>query len=333
MRALLALLLASATVPAAPAIRWLDEQGQVHRAAVHVVEKETVAELVVRLETGQDLKLPARLLVDLRREDEKDADQRALLAARRRVARYETAKDLRETLDRLAGAEGWVGEHAAAWRAVLAVHAKEEDADARTAAFLGKHPSSRLVCDVLVARAWLRSRGLEDAVEIQDCFTEAYERIGEMDGPAAVRLRAVVEAARRAAEEERKRPDFHYDLYLKIAGNFLDYAEREGPDYATFLLVQDARATILLEHQARRARLQELDGHKPFGVLAAVEKMRDPLLLPWTRSAIERRIGLLREACGDPATARKAFEAALADAEEEDRATLQADLDRVKGTG
>jgi hypothetical protein len=329
-RALVALILASASLAAGPSIRWIDDQGVVRRAALHSVEKESAAQVAVRLETGQALEIEGRHVVDLRREDPHDADQRALLDARRRVARYETAEELRETLDRLAGKEGWVGEHAAAWRAVLAVHAREEDAEARLAAFLEKHGTSRLACDVLVARAWLRSRGLTDPVEIQHCFTEAYTEIGEMGGPLAVRFGAVVEASHRAAEEERTRPEFNYEEYARIAGNFLDLAASGSEDYAAFLLAQDARVTIALEHQDRKAALQRIDGHKPWGVVAAVERMRDPLLLPQTRSAIEREVGQLREACGDAAGAGKAYEAALADADEEQRPAIEAALARVK---
>jgi len=329
MRALLALILAAAPLAAGPSVRWIEKDGTVHDEEIHGVDKETAASLEVRLKNGKRLVVEGRFLLDLRREDERDDDQRALLQARRQVERHEADAKTIEVLDRLSGSEGWVGEHASAYRAILAARSGEEGATKRVESYLEKHRESRLACDVRIARAWLLSRDEPVPEKMLEYFITAAESIEAAQGPIAASLGAFVEMSRRVADIPMTDLEF-----FVLSTNILEMKATEASDYATFLIANHARTTVLLEYWDRRRRAQEADGQKVYNVLSGVKKLWDPLLLPETRASVQYSLGSLYEACGFPEQARRAYEAARNDAVDPRlRSEIDARLGRLKKSG
>jgi hypothetical protein len=291
-------------------VRWIDRMGNVHRQDLKAVISETAMTVTVKTTADKVVTIPLWRILTLVREDERRADERALLRAREDVAAGLRLDQARPVLDRLAasGAEPWIKEYAAAARAVLAERASEKDARQRIDRFLKEHGDSRFAGEVYVAATRLRAAvaGKEDRIDIE--FAKAFDWIEERKGPLLVRFGAVVEAIRLSLAVDANNIDVHKDF----AAGILFEKTKDETDMAMHLVAKSCNAWIRLSLFVDSARKVTALGRQPHGALVGVQRLCNlsAHLLPETRSDLHRELGLLKLACGDPAGARKELEKA-----------------------
>jgi tetratricopeptide (TPR) repeat protein len=308
-RVLLAILLALSTAAGAPYVRWIDQTGEVRREEIREVLAESPSRVEVRLPDGKALQLQARNLLGVVRERESDPEERALLQARVAALSGGDPGPARKTLDRLAehaGAE-WVREYAKAARVLLAERAGEKDALERIERFLKEHPDSRWVSRLYLARGRLKAR--RDPEQVTQHMVEAHTEIGRVKGPLLLRYQVIVEDMRTALELDLAPPDEH----LKWIGMGIANTLEETDDVVSFLLAESAMTWVKLAIEQAKSRQVQAHGAKPKGPLVNVARLRDQssLLLPELRSDLQRELGMLLRACGEPERARAELEKAL----------------------
>ncbi len=313
MRLFLLLVLAAAPATAEPSIRWLDKTGSVKRAAIASVVSESPLEGKVELTDGRSLTVRIRQLLALIREDDTDAEQRALLMARGVAYMGEgAATDARATCDRLikGGKEAWIREYAAAHRAILAVRAKEPDARKRVRGFLDKYPSSRFKGWLIFARAQLDVREAESGVEVQEILEEAFDDILHFKGPLIVAFECLVERGRLFAFGDwRSVGNYANGLRTRFANQLAG----ENPDAALSVVVESSIIRIAMEWHEQRYVVAIDRGKKPYAARVGVASLqsKSKYLLPALRSDVARLLGRLYKACGDAAEAKAAFAESL----------------------
>jgi len=207
MRVVFVLFALAGTVLASPSLRWLDETGGFHAAAVKRLLEETATSLKVELAAASDaadakpqvFTIPMIRVLEFVREDTKDEEQKRLLEARTAVAAGVELKEACVTLDRLSAKarEPWVREYAAAFRAIAANRRGEEDALKRITAFLRAYPKSRFVCDAIRARAWTESLAITNVRKLMAPFADAFHEIGERGGSYVTLYGCIRDAALR----------------------------------------------------------------------------------------------------------------------------------------
>ncbi len=296
---------------AAPYVRWIDEKGDVHPDEVREVLEESPSEVRVRLADGSERTVPMARVLDLVRESDERAEERALLAARRDVENGIRLDAARVALDGLArdGSLPWIREYAAAARSLLAERARDEDMAARLQRFVEDYPRSRFQSDAVLAQARVRARA--HGKEVVKATTElrvAHDRIIELEGPLALRFRTLRDGTEIVSEYE----PFNFTYFFDPAHENLLKETGDGKDYGAYLLLEAEAKWGLLIVQQRFAADEEAKGRPPRGALQEVKKLRDRagLDLPEVQSDLERELGRLMLACGDKEGARGAWERA-----------------------
>lgn len=325
----LALLLLFATVAAAePYVRWIDKTGGVRRAPISAVLAEDSATIRVKTSKGDTVEIHTRSLLELVRENETDADQRALLAARIAVrhaaAPAAAPAEAAATLDRLAATakHAWMREYAAAFRAILAERKTEKDAGKRIDAFLEAHPRSRFRAEVQRAQARLKSHGLSSFEDALRPFAEVFEQIEQERGPLLMQYRVWVDSSHRVLEIG----DIDFNTFSKSIESSLGGRAGADPHPEDLLVLESAVVWVQLVRETARREKIVSQGLKPHGPLSEVLKLcrACDLLLPELRSDVHYELGMIYDACGDPKKAAEHFHEALKlapDAWRRDRAT------------
>ncbi len=308
MRLFLLLVLAAAPVAAEPSIRWLDRTGAVKSAAIASVVSEGSLEIKVERADGKPLTIRTRHLLALIREDDTDAEQRALLMARGVAYMGGAVADARATCDRLikAGKEAWIKEYAAAHRAMLAVRGKEPDARQRVLGFLDKYPSSRFKAWLIFARAQLYSREAEDGVEVQEILEEAFDDVLHFKGPLVVAFECLVERGRLYAFGDWRAVNSYAD---GLRTRFATQLAGAKPDAALSIVVESSIIRIKMEWHEQRYIVAIGLGKKPYAARDGVASLssQSTYWLPALRSDVARLLGRLYKACGEAAEAKAAF--------------------------
>ncbi|MHC4941341.1 MAG: tetratricopeptide repeat protein [Planctomycetota bacterium] len=305
------LLLFTTVVSAEPHVRWIDKTGGVRRVSVSAVLAEDFATIKVKTSKGDSVDVPTRSLLMLVREDEADADQRALLRARIAVRRAADPGEARAVLDRLAATAkpAWMKEYAAAFRALLAERKREKDAAKRIEAFFKAYPQSRFRAELLRADARIRSRATPDFEDALRPFAEVFEQIERERGQLMMQYGVWFDSAYRVLELD----EMDFNSFSKSIKSSL--GERAGldPEPENLLVLDSAIVWVQLIRETKRRQQIVGEGHKPHGPLSEVHKLRGEcdLLLPELRSDIHYELGMIYEGCAEPKKALEHFNTAL----------------------
>lgn len=308
MRAAFLLLLLAALARGEPTLRWLDKTGGVQQVTVAEVVKEDIVEIHVRALGGREHKVPTRHLLLLVREDDRDADQRALLLARLALQNGRIPKGAAPLLDRLAatGKPAWVREYASAARALLAAHGAEKGAAERVEAFARSWPNSRFRAHLRVAEALVAAHGKTKLAEVLRPFDKAQQAVSG-SGPLLVRARVMVESAERVLHMQE---EMEFRNFVDAIMTGVDEAAKDAPasviNDCTFLWIRTARQRYLRKHIVAH-------GEKPLGPLVKMQQMltESSFLLPELRSDMWYELALDHRACGQEKQAKAALEKSL----------------------
>ena len=309
MRILACLVLAASAAGAAPSVRWIDHLGNLHTQALRAVTAETGRRVELVLADGKPFTLKVFRLFWLVREDERDPEQKALLAARRDVDAGLRLNAARKVLDRIAakGGQGWMREYAAAARAILAVRSQEKGVLDTLSRFLESYPDSRFYGRILRARACVLAEPESDPEKVVAIYTDTFKRISKAGGPLLARFGTYVDSS---LWMQKNRPGDMGVVLQGIEGKLRELAESQE-DMAFVEVAQACFAWANLGIEEARAKEEARLGHRPLGERVIVARVaRRRWLLPEVRSDAHRLLGRLEAACGDENAARTALEQA-----------------------
>ena len=308
------LLLALLAAPAAaePSIRWIDEKGSVHRAAIAEVKSESATEIKIEQSDGKPLTVLTSRLLTMVREDDTDPEQRALLRARGSTYLGGGLADARATCDRLIknGKQEWIREYAAVHRALIAVRAREPGARKRVLDCLDKYPSTRFLGRLIFARAQAQARGAKTAWEAGEVFDLAFDDIQHAKGPVVIAFECFIEQGRlHATGDWRSVASFAQGL----RGRFARELEEARPDGGLSVVLESAILRIEMAWHEERYADAKRRGDKPVAPRDALVALRrrGAIFLPSLRSDIAHLLGRTQAACGDSTDAKASFAASL----------------------
>lgn len=299
----------SGAVYAAPSIRWIDKTGGVRASVVAKTISEAKGVAHVELADGVATKIPFRALLEWVREDEKKAEQMALLDARMRVRAGVRIKGVAAVLDGLAtkGSAPWIREYALAARAILAVREQAADATKRADSFFKTYPTSRFGAELILERAHAEASPATTAKKGIGTYLTAFKAIQSQGGPVRVQFRCFDGCARFNA---RYAVESHRELLKLLRAEVAAAFPQKGLLAGTVELSSEADMQVaMLDVQAANARSVGLsiDG------LAREYRQqteRTELNLPATRAAPWFRLGEIELVVGHLEIARKHFQRA-----------------------